>query len=593
MGTNLATGNATEAIIWEFAVLFSKKFMEPSMQQKRKKKKKKNSISSERNPNGGVVQETTPEPDPIHPSEPIKHESGKRDRVDPQYQEKVPNAATEIPSEPQTPTSQEEKWFFRSMVESLYQELYGEIHDNQDAKYDRIVNFLSVPKQMESFMIFGYLICLDSFLYLFTILPLRIVLTLLALLKRVLFGGARLNTTQKMDLLKGALLIVCSYLIMEVDASRLYHSIRGQTVIKLHVIFGSLEILEKLCAAFGHDVLDSLFATVTLQSSAFRHLSGMIHFGIATLYVCMHTLILFYQCMSLNVAINSYNNVLLTLMLSNQFVEIKGSVFKRFESGNLFQLACADISERFQLSVYLTIITMRNFFEILGDGAAGDVSNYFWGLWYQLGTALHQSPFHQWNPYTVFGTLKSTFHYVAQSNEFNLFQIIFGPALVILGLEVLVDWLKHAFIAKFNGIPPNIYKRYKESLCRDILGIRTGTEIYKEKVLLYDQVTNERSPIVARRIGFVSLPLACLVIRVGIQIASSISIMPGTLVEEPWEDLQQDEDEIGSWKLPNKLIRWIKQSRINYGGKQPSWMMVLMQSVWGYLSIFLMYVELT
>jgi hypothetical protein len=559
--------------------------MEPPI-QKRKKKKKKNSISSESRLNGAIVQETTPEPDPIQPNKAVKQAEENRDPIIEKNQEKHTNGRSENQSDSKSESNAGEKWFLRSMLESLYQELYGEVHDNQDAKYDRIVNFLNVPKQMESFMIFGYLICLDSFLYLFTILPLRIILTVVALLKRVLLGGAKLNTTQKMDLLKGALLIACSYLIMEVDASRLYHSIRGQTVIKLHVIFGSLEILEKLCAAFGHDVLDSLFATVTLQSSAFRHLSGMIHFGIATLYVCMHTLILFYQCMSLNVAINSYNNVLLTLMLSNQFVEIKGSVFKRFESGNLFQLACADISERFQLSVYLTIITMRNFFEILGDGAAGDVSNYFWALWHKLLATIQQAQFYQWNPYTLFGTLKSSFFSMAQSNEFNLFQIIFGPALVILGLEVLVDWLKHAFIAKFNGIPPNVYKRYKESLCRDILGIRVGTEGYHEKVIIFDEVTKERSPIVARRIGFVSLPLACLVIRVGIQIATSISIMPGTLVEEPWEDLQQDEDEIGSWKLPNKLIRWIKQSRINYGAKQPSWMLLLMQSVWGYLSIF-------
>ena len=45
--------------------------------------------------------------------------------------------------------------------------------------------------------------------------------------------------------------------------------------------------------------------------------------------------------LTLNVAINSFNNALLTLLLSNQFVEIKGSVFKRFEKENLFQLACS------------------------------------------------------------------------------------------------------------------------------------------------------------------------------------------------------------------------------------------------------------
>jgi hypothetical protein len=47
--------------------------------------------------------------------------------------------------------------------------------------------------------------------------------------------------------------------------------------------------------------------------------------------------------MCINVAINSYNNALLTLLMSNQFAEVKSSVFKKFESGNLFQLSCAGI----------------------------------------------------------------------------------------------------------------------------------------------------------------------------------------------------------------------------------------------------------
>jgi hypothetical protein len=48
-----------------------------------------------------------------------------------------------------------------------------------------------------------------------------------------------------------------------------------------------------------------------------------------------------YQLISLNVAVNSYDHALLTLLMSNQFVEIKGSVFKKFEKDNLFQITCA------------------------------------------------------------------------------------------------------------------------------------------------------------------------------------------------------------------------------------------------------------
>ena len=48
-----------------------------------------------------------------------------------------------------------------------------------------------------------------------------------------------------------------------------------------------------------------------------------------------------YQTISLNVAVNSFDHALLTLLVSNQFVEIKGSVFKKFEKDNLFQITCA------------------------------------------------------------------------------------------------------------------------------------------------------------------------------------------------------------------------------------------------------------
>lgn len=89
-----------------------------------------------------------------------------------------------------------------------------------------------------------------------------------------------------------------------------------------------------------------------------------------------------YQLIALNVAINSYDHALLTLLVSNQFVEIKGSVFKRFEKDNLFQITCAgkndnlysqiildvslDIVERFTLALMLFTVALRNLIELSG-----------------------------------------------------------------------------------------------------------------------------------------------------------------------------------------------------------------------------------
>lgn len=39
-------------------------------------------------------------------------------------------------------------------------------------------------------------------------------------------------------------------------------------------------------------------------------------------------------------AINASNKALLTIMMTNNFVELKGSVFKKFDKNNLFQVMC-------------------------------------------------------------------------------------------------------------------------------------------------------------------------------------------------------------------------------------------------------------
>lgn len=166
--------------------------------------------------------------------------------------------------------------------------------------------------------------------------------------------------------MKGLIFIGALYFIRSVDASKVYHTIRGQSIIKLYMIFNLLEvynkvifftyfllkICDKLCSAFGHDILESLFTPPTSINTSVRGFNQFTHFIIALFYVYLHTVGLFYQVMTLNVAVNSYSNSLLTLLLSNQFVEIKGSVFKKFEKENLFQLGCSGISFLVQIIFY-------------------------------------------------------------------------------------------------------------------------------------------------------------------------------------------------------------------------------------------------
>lgn len=91
---------------------------------------------------------------------------------------------------------------------------------------------------------FGFIVCLDSFLYTFTILPIRFMFAFAQFVTNMLRSKPPpLPPSQKADLLR-ALLLVISLLILNplTDASKIYHSIRGQDTIKLYVIFNALEV---------------------------------------------------------------------------------------------------------------------------------------------------------------------------------------------------------------------------------------------------------------------------------------------------------------------------------------------------------------
>lgn len=310
----------------------------------------------------------------------------------------------------------------------------------------------------------------------------------------------------KADILKGLLMITTCCVLMYFDASRMYHWIRGQAAIKLYVIYNVLEVSDRLFAAIGQDVLECLFSREALErrpdgrSKVFR---PFWLFLLALAYTVIHSTALFYQVMTLNVAVNSYSNALITLLLSNQFVEIKSTVFKKFEKENLFQLTCADVVERFQLWLMLTIIASRN---IVETGAF----NFFGTLGSSLGsnssTSSNSSPLS--TPRTSTSILPQAFTIFPSSliasfssvNSFlpSLMQVL-GPFLVVLGSEMLVDWLKHAYINKFNNTRPALYGRFFDILAKDY----------------YSNAFGEQN--LTRRLGLPIIPLSCLFFRVSVQ----------------------------------------------------------------------------
>ncbi|XP_012539544.1 protein TAPT1 homolog isoform X2 [Monomorium pharaonis] len=361
-----------------------------------------------------------------------------------------------------------------SLMQFLRTELtrgYQLEHDEErfSARREKVYSFMKIPREVENFMAYGFLQCADSFLFVYTFLPLRFAMALWAVITRPLRHYLRnekdhaksaekyLHPAEVCDLLKGIVVVGCCAATWKVDTSMMYHLVKSQSVIKLYIFYNMLEVADRLFSAFGQDTIDALLWTATeprsrSNSSRTKPFGTLPHLLFAVLYVFLHSILVLCQATTLNVAINSSNKALLTIMMSNNFVELKGSVFKKFDKNNLFQLACADVRERFHLLMLLLAVSLQT------------MKEYAW--------------------------------------HSDRLAVLVPDCVILLLAEVVVDWLKHAFITRFNELPSTLYKDYTVSLAYDMAQTRRETAF------------SDPSDLVARRMGFIPLPLGVAIARV-------------------------------------------------------------------------------
>lgn len=130
--------------------------------------------------------------------------------------------------------------------------------------------------------------------------------------------------------------------------------------------------------------------------------------------------------------------------------------------------------------------------------------------------------------------------------------------------EMLVDWLKHAFITKFNHIRPSVYERYTDVLCRDLASAsgvsrrgarKVGRLAFRPRLLSLMRCMQhtyvDQSPLVARRLGFASLPLAVLAILIGSQTVNLLLSLHSEDFSWSWDVSQFSE---GEWI---NLAKWM------------------------------------
>lgn len=395
----------------------------------------------------------------------------------------------------------------RRPTSTIYQLLCSEIFpsDSEPQKVDlngtgvspldSLINLVKVPFMMEHFMAFGVFSCASSLLTLLTIVPLRLFVNLTSI-GRSCFLNQR-DIRQRLKFIEKDLVVTAGVgltliLLHSLDTSKIYHNIRAGTAVKLYVMVNVLDVAEKLLSSIGHDILKLLFKV----DASYRKLGALLA---AVLYLYCHSYILVYQIISLNVAINSYSNALLTLILSNQFAELKSSIFKKFDREGLFQIAIADLSERFQLLFFLMVISIRNFLQLYSPGTTASVTSQFLEFylkpksWISFGALNWLSPF--------------------VSSWINL---LAGPMFIVIGSELLVDLVKHYYILKFNKIKPEMFAKFLRILSIDHLN-----NIHSEHSL--DDI------VLSRRIGLPMFAMLIVLIKMtAVPFVTKIAATNGT-----------------------------------------------------------------
>lgn len=367
--------------------------------------------------------------------------------------------------------------------------------------------FLWVPIEFEKFTYRAYVQIVDSFLFVFTLLPIRFLLScwflvsrsLKKLISKILLHQRHprfsadaqshrylsiLQPAEMCDLLKGLIMICATLLIFQIDIHIVYHEVKSQSVIKLYIFFNMLEVLDKLMSVFSCDVLDALFWTATepvKQEDRTKHRMNIIfHLCGSIVCVIIHSFIFLLQATTLNVALNSKNDSLKVIMMSNNFVELKGMVFKKFEKNNLFYMSCSDVRERFHFLVLMLL------------GIIDTLEAHSWKV------ELYNSD-----------TMKTW-----RDSEFLM--LLVSVALILI-IEAFVDWFKHAFVTRFNEISSQVYQEYTITLAYDVI----SSKLKKAHA--------DHSDLISRRMGFIPISLAVLVYRRLVAVSLNIDCWRGCL----------------------------------------------------------------
>jgi len=140
----------------------------------------------------------------------------------------------------------------------------------------------------------------------------------------------------------------------------------------------------------------------------------LVDFFVTLFVMSLHCLIIMLEAVAFNVVLNSASSSLLALLVSNNFAELKGTVFKNMNVTRLWTLSMQDIVEHFHISICLVFVLIEN---------------------------------------------------MLLTNAYLPSYKMFSQCAMILVTEIVVDIMKHAFVGKFQNLKPGVYSEYLKDMC--------------------------------------------------------------------------------------------------------------------------------
>lgn len=324
------------------------------------------------------------------------------------------------------------------------------------------IDFLLTPYVLERCILFGMLVSAESFLYFVAVVPLRALYFCVASLLR---GGKPTPFAAKADVARVALVAVALAAVWNLDLASLAKLVK-LSEIKLKMVWMSLEFLDKVLVSWGASVYGSLLWVLRRPpAAAASRWSLRTHFLVAAGLLSLHCTLLLVHLSVLNVAVGSGSTTLLSLVVLVQFAEMKGSSQKSIDRRKLAEMVNDDISERFQLLVFVFTLFVHN----IKGGAAVSLLFSAWGN--------------------------------DGDGENNVLLML----LILYTSELVVDVLKHTAVSNTNKVPPGFYLKHLNSLA----AASQASEAWRVSPFAGDECHS-----LARRVGLAPLPLTVVLIKI-------------------------------------------------------------------------------